>query len=50
LLFAGEVFGDGAGDDAAGEATALLLQFGDAGAGIGDLGLGSALLLVQLSA
>ena len=40
LFRAGEVFRDGAGDDAAGEASTFLFEFGDAGARVGDLGFG----------
>src|SRR5450756_651453 len=50
VLVAGEVARDGAGDDAAGEALALVLQFGDAGPRPGDLGLGPFMLsLIHIS-
>jgi hypothetical protein len=47
VLVAREVTGDGAGDDAAGEAFAFLLEFGHAGACPGDLGLGAFMLFVE---
>ncbi|MCE7006609.1 hypothetical protein LWC34_27820 [Kibdelosporangium philippinense] len=49
LLLPGQVLGDSAGYNAPRQSAALLLQLSDALTGVVKLGLGSALLAVQLS-